>query len=319
MPFGYNDTVLNDIRRRANARQQGDALAAPPEPQDFGSWFGSLASEAGSGLRRGVNALSDNPEVYDLPPKSSVPAPSVLRAPWEAPGPDMPDFSDVSSDASTSLNLPMPGVSSGASSTAGPSVGELPPPPPSSLRYQLPGGEWQEYGEDSVAPQIGGSSAFGREYQPASNGGTVSMLTAPENVDLVTRGSQLEDAQFASQIQQLQDPTRQQREATRFGTDEAIRLAEAQDRIGQGKQARLAMEQQEIQQMSDAAEVQLAQRYGVDPRDTEGSTLDDARRQQYMAERESLKRQVQARVTMLLSRYGMAPKSNAGFEALSGF
>jgi hypothetical protein len=32
-----------------------------------------------------------------------------------------------------------------------------------------------------------------------------------------------------------------------------------------------------------------------------------------------LKRQIQAQMTVLLSRYGMAPRNAAGFEALSGF
>ncbi len=223
----------------------------------------------------------------------------------------------------------MPGVLSGASSTAGPSVGLPPPPSPSGLRVKLQGGDWQDADPEGRLPAPP-SVRSGIAYDPVdqrtervsapSGGGTFSMMTAPENVDQVTRGSQLEDAQFRAQMREYDDPMAQDREATRFRTDEAIRLAEAQDRISMGKQAKMAQEADQIQQESDQNEFALAQKYGIDPRDSEGSTItDEAKRMQYQQERENLKRQIQARMTVLLSRYGMAPRNAAGFEALSGF
>ncbi len=146
------------------------------------------------------------------------------------------------------------------------------------------------------------------------------MMTAPENVDLATRGSQLEDAQFEAQMRATRDPLAERAAGARIDTDERIRFAEAQDRIAMGKQAQMAKEAESIQQESDRNERALAQKYGIDPRDTEGvSITDEAKRMQYQQEREGLKREIQARMTVLLSRFGMAPRNAAGFEALSGF
>jgi hypothetical protein len=253
------------------------------------------------GLRQSNDINLDGPPQLDarrnLEPRQ--------MAPWEVPSAKLPEFSpefsDVSSGASTTAigRLPdMEGVISGASSTAGPSVGQLPPPPP--LRYNT-GDGWQEF-------QSG--------QEPSR--GTFSMMTAPENAGVVTQASRLEDAEYERRIREAQDPYEDERAVAGIRTDEAIRLAEAQDRISMSKQYRLQEEQKQIQMLSDNQEQELAGRYGVDlSRDPEGTSLDEERRQQYSQEREALKRQVGAQMTVLLSRYGMAPRTNAGYEALS--
>jgi hypothetical protein len=194
---------------------------------------------------------------------------------------------------------------------------------------KLAGGDWQEADPEGRLP-MPPTDRSGTAYDPVdrrvervsapSGGGTFSMMTAPENVDVVTRGSQLEDAEFKARMRDINDPYADERAVGKIRTDEAIRLAEAQERISMGKQARMAQEAEQIQQESDQNEYALAQKYGVDPRDVDGASIqDEAKRMQYQQEREALKRQIQARMTVLLSRYGMAPRSSAGYEALSGF
>jgi hypothetical protein len=336
MAFGFDDPVVRDMRRRAEAQRLQPQM--PPSPQPFGDFLTSLGGESGGLLRRGVNALSDNPSAYsDLVSAEREPAPWEYGPPAPQIAPpgrfNEPDMEGVLSGASSSASsgvLPqMPGVSSGASSTAGPSVGLPPPPQPSGLRVKLQGGDWQEADSDGRLP-MPPTERSGTAYDPVdrrvepvsapSGGGTFSMMTAPENEDIVTRGSQLEDAQFRAQMREYDDPLAQQRESARIGTDERIRFAEAQDRISMGKQAKMAQEAEGLQAQSDQNEFALAQKYGIDPRDTEGQSIqDEGRRMQYQQERESLKREIQAQMTILLSRYGMAPRSAAGYEALSGF
>lgn len=335
MAFGFGNPVQDDLRRRGMA-QWGQAEKATPEPQSYDDFLASLSNDTGRLMNR-VGEWWDQAEPFQTVTQRqrAVPAPGAARppAPWEY-GPPAPSIG-APPETSGSFSPPpapepaMPGVLSGASSTAGAGVGLPPPPQPSGLRVKLGGGDWQEAdpeGRLPMPPSVRSSTAydpFDRRVEPVSapsGGGTFSMMTAPENVDVVTRGSQLEDAEHEARIRSLRDPLADRREVAKIDTDERIRFAEAQDRIAMGKQAQMAKEAESIQRESDQNEFALAQKYGVDPRDTEGTTItDEARRMQYQQEREALKRQIQAQMTILLSRYGMAPRSAAGYEALSGF
>jgi hypothetical protein len=340
MPFGFDDPALTGRRRYDELAKLRPAN--PPELQSFDQFLGSLSQDTGRLMNRagewwdqtdpyapvgGRRAVAERPPApweYG-PPVPNIPPPETSGSFSPEPMEQMPG---VLSGASSTAD-PMPGVLSGASSTTGASVGLPPPPQPSGLRVKLAGGDWQEADPEGRLP-MPPTERSGTAYDPVdrrveavsapSGGGTFSMMTAPENADVVTRGSQLDDAEFKARIRDLNDPYADERAVGRIRTDEAIRLAEAQDRISMGKQARMAQEAEQIQRESDQDEYALAQKYGVDPRDTEGTTItDEGRRMQYQQEREALKRQIQARMTVLLSRYEMAPRSSAGFEALSGF
>ncbi len=331
MAFGFSNPVQDDLRRRAEANRLNPAA---PQPQSFDAFQASLSQDTG-GLMNRVGSWWDQADPF-APVGGRPEEPVMARppAPWEY-GPEAPNVG-LPPETSGAYAPPapppmeqMPGVLSGASSTASPSVGLPPPPKPSGLRVKLSGGDWQEADSDGHLP-VPPSERSGTAYDPVdrrveqvsapSGGGTFSMMTAPENVDLATRGSQLEDAQFAAQMRATRDPLAERAAGARIDTDERIRFAEAQDRIAMGKQAQMAKEAEQIQAQSDQDEFALAQKYGIDPRDVEGTTLtDEGRRMQYQQEREALKRQIQARMTVLLSRYGMAPRNAAGFEALSGF
>lgn len=319
----YDQQAAN--RRAADAWKRAEAQNAGPAPV-----LNPLVGPGGMFWETygGAPSLSDplraRPESSKRPP-----------APWEygPPPPNIPPPKSFGSFAASKTSAPTepPSWADLNRVPSGPTpLAPLPlPPPETHLRVKLQGGDWQEADPEGRLP-MPPSVRSGTAYDPVdrrtervsapAGGGTFSMMTAPENVDLATRGSQLEDAQFRAQMREYADPLAQEREQTRFRTDEAIRLADAQDRIAMGKQARMAEEANQLQQESDQNEFALAQKYGIDPRDVEGSSItDEGRRMQYQQERESLKRQIQARMTVLLSRYGMAPRTSAGFEALSGF
>lgn len=321
MAYGFGPSPEEISRQAADrweaARRQA-AGPAPTLPPFFGAG-GVFPNAVAPSFR---DPLRDRPE--------ERPIPEIAPAPWEygPPAPSIPP-PPMGAEPSRFSEPDMPGVLSGASSTAGPSVGLPPPPQPSGLRVKLQGGDWQEADPEGRLP-MPPTERSGTAYDPfegrtervsaPSGGGTFSMMTAPENVDLATRGSQLEDAEFGARMRDLEDPLAQRRAMAEIDTDERIRFAEAQDRISMGKQAKMAQEAEGLQRRSDQDEFALAQKYGIDPRDTEGTTIqDEARRMQYQQEREALKREVQARMTILLSRFGMAPRSAAGYEALSGF
>ncbi len=330
MPFGFEDPAVAGRRRYEELARLRPVN--PPEPQSFDQFQASLSRETGGLMNRLSNWWDQADPFAPVGGRPKEPVSARPPAPWEY-GPETPSVGPPPETTGSFSQPPpieqMPGVLSGASSTAGPSVGLPPPPQPSGLRVKLSGGDWQEADPDGRLP-MPPSERSGTAYDPTdrrvesvsapSGGGTFSMMTAPENADYVTRGSQLEDAEFKAKMRDLNDPYADERAVGKIRTDEAIRLAEAQDRISMGKQARMAEEAQQIQQESDQNEYALAQKYGVDPRDTEGTSItDEARRMQYQQEREGLKREIQARMTVLLSRYGMAPRNAAGFEALSGF
>lgn len=333
--FGFDQQAANRRAAEAWRRAQEPLGGAPPQPQSFEDFQTSLSNETGGLLNRAGDFLEQADPFAPVGGRPGAPAGGGRPpAPWEY-GPPVPNIPPPETSGSFAgqtgpERLPdMPGVLSGASSAAGPSVGLPPPPQPSGLRVKLQGGDWQEADPEGRLP-MPPTERSGTAYDPfdrrtervsaPSGGGTLSMMTAPENVDAVTRGSQLEDAQFRHQMRGLDDPMAQRREAAAIDTDERIRFAEAQDRISIGKQAKMAQEAETLQRDSDQNEFALAQKYGIDPRDTEGTSItDEAKRMQYQQERESLKREVQARMTILLSRYGMAPRNAAGYEALSGF
>jgi hypothetical protein len=129
----------------------------------------------------------------------------------EAP---MPDFGDVQSGAANAED-PNAHV---MRTLSGPRR-----EPESYLRVGMGGGPLQDYtpdGSDIGAP--------GR--------GTVSMMTAPENVGLVTRASQLEDAQAESELRQARgEPSpgdiyrHQQQQALKYGPEERLKIQQAND------------------------------------------------------------------------------------------
>lgn len=337
MAFGFGeDPAVEGRRRYAELERLRGPRTTPPEPQSFDAFQNSLSQETGGLMNRLGNWWDQaDPFAPVGGRRDASAAPERPPAPWEY-GPPAPQIDAPPETSGSFSGIPepprmeqIPGVMSGASSSAGPSVGLPPPPRPSGLRVKLGGGDWQDADPEGRLP-MPPTERSGTAYDPIdrrteqvsapSGGGTFSMMTAPENVDLATRGSQLEDAEFAAQMRGLQDPTAPDRDLTAFRTDEAIRLAEAQDRIQMGKQAQMAKEAEQIQAESDQNEFALAQKYGIDPRDADGQSIpDEAKRMQYQQERETLKRQIQAQMTVLLSRYGMAPRNAAGFEALSGF
>ncbi len=333
MAFGFSDPVQSDLRRRAEANRLRPVTA---QPQSFDQFQASLSQDTG-GLMNRVGQWWDQADPF-APVGGRPEEPVVARppAPWEY-GPSAPSVG-LPPETSGSYTPPGPpsmeqmsGVLSGASSTAegSQSVGLPPPPQPSGLRVKLSGGDWQEADPDGrlpMPPTQRSSTAYDpvdrrvEQVSAPSGGGTFSMMTAPENESIVTRGSQLEDAEFASKMRSLYDPYEQQRAAARFQGDEQIRVEEAKSRIAMGKQAEMARESEKILAMSDQSELALAQKYGIDPNDAQGAGIpDEMRRLQFQQEREALKGEVEARMALLLSRYGMAPRNAAGYEAMRGF
>jgi hypothetical protein len=337
MAFGFGPS-REEISRNASdrweaARRQASGPAPTPRPLvgPGGMFWETFQAPTLSGHR-------PEPERQPAPWEYGPPAPSI-GAPPRAPGAP-PPLGQGTVSTPPSFDMDFLGLDSGRPTPllnenaprSSPSRYEppLPPPPqPSGLRVKLQGGDWQEADPDGrlpMPPTERSETAYDpvdRRAEPVSapsGGGTFSMMTAPENEDVVTRGSQLEDAQFRAQMREYDDPYADEKAVGKIRTDEAIRLAEAQDRISMGKQAKMAQEAKNLQAQSDQNEFALAQKYGIDPRDTEGQSIqDEGRRMQYQQERESLKREIQAQMTILLSRYGMAPRSAAGYEALSGF
>ncbi len=177
----------------------------------------------------------------------------------EVPSPLRPsiadeDFSDVLSGASSPAQVRP----------------QAPPPAPtqpeSHIRFSLGDGPMEDYrpGETKI-PAIATddddmATAFGQRYKPAAGGGTVSMLSgSPEAEAYATRGSRMEDLEFAAQERAAKgEPSLA--DMTRFRQQQALQYKPEDQR----EDERLATIAQEFQRVSDkskelAAQVQAGQ------------------------------------------------------------
>jgi hypothetical protein len=240
----------------------------------FPSTASAAASRFGSQARSGLSALGSAAQTYSaLPLTAARTAGSAARSfgdalvtgedPFEPGGPPteliqtpMPSFEDVQSGVTTSappvLREPEPMVE--------------PEPPrvvqtPGSIRYQLPGGEWKEFRTGDTAPTIGTGTIHDPEdpmrphsYTPASGGGTVSMMTAPQNAGILNQASNEDELnrRINEKLLQmtLEDPSWRERAKSDAKVGEAIA-------IEQGKAGVARAGQQEILQQLAQHDAQI--------------------------------------------------------------
>lgn len=200
------------------------AMMVPFEhARQLGAGLGEGAREFGAGVA-GLPSRADMQQQID----SVFKAPTSIReavqlldtgGPDGASEPPMPNFDDVESGGSAggiraalARDPQFRDVRGGGSSTAeasrilreAPRDGES-----SSIRYAIGGGPLKEYGDGDRAPLAPGAGrAYDpidrrvESYQPAAGGGTVSMMTAPENAQRVTIASAIEDAANESALRE---------------------------------------------------------------------------------------------------------------------
>lgn len=204
--------------RRAPATLAEAAMAAFDPARQFGAGI----AEAGQEFVGGIAGLPSQEEM-ERQVGAAFRAPASLAQAAAAPQIEEPepDFSDVEGGASGGIaaalkreaRAPRFGdVQGGGSSTAlgARTLTEAPREEPGSISYNLGNGDgWQDYGEHDRAPLVPGAGrAFDpvdrrvESYRPAAGGGTVSMMTAPENEERVTIASALDDADNASALRE---------------------------------------------------------------------------------------------------------------------
>jgi hypothetical protein len=199
-------------------RTLAEAAMLPFEPaRQIGGGLREAATEFGAGLV-GLPGREDMErqigEAFRAPDsiaQATLPPPRP-PAPRTAIEEALPNFDDVESGASSDDGIAsvlardprFRDVRGGGSSSApgARTLAEAPRDEPGSIRYAIGGGPTKEYGAGDRAPLAPGAGrAFDpvdrrvESYQPAAGGGTVSMMTAPENEGIVTAASRLEDAQ----------------------------------------------------------------------------------------------------------------------------
>lgn len=199
---------------------------------------------------------------YPAPPPVGIPDTSGASGPhprppsFSSPTEIDSDFDDVLSGSSSTgiAEPPRPrapefgNVLGGGSSTDPRAhvMGEAAREEPGSLRVKIGGDDWQEAMADGSLPQPGRlASLAGTMWDPAdqamepvrsaSGGGTLSMMTAPENEARVTRASRLQDALEESAIRQAQGlPSEldifraQAAQDLRFGPKEQLEFQQAE-------------------------------------------------------------------------------------------
>lgn len=191
---------------------------------DFGRAGLGAASAFGSALTSGVD-----------PYEQAGPPTEMIQTP-------MPTFDDVRSGASTSappMMAPPPPVEEES-----PVVAQL---PGGTIRYKLPGGQWAEFKGGDRAPTVSQGTISNpadptrpHSYTPASGGGTVSMMTAPENAGVVTEASRAED--LTRQINErmarltLEDPNWRERAKADAKVSEAIAIEQGKAQVQRGGQ-----------------------------------------------------------------------------------
>jgi hypothetical protein len=199
-------------------------------------------------------------------------------------------------------------------------------PPPESpvvvqtggtIRYKLPGGEWSEYKGGSTAPTIETGTIHDPEdpmrphsYTPTSGGGTVSMMTAPENEGIVNEASRMDDLRRrAAEVQMgmmAQDPMWEQRAKSQADIAKAIAIergkvgaqSEAQDaRLKSFMQAAAPLAEETSQLQGELERLRMTPEYQSAPPDRKAQV--DA---QYQGRIEA----AQTRMRLLLQGMGMA-------------
>lgn len=193
------------------------------------------------------------------PQDINLDAPLPARLPVGEPEvPQAPEFSDVQAGGSSTAQVIAPEM-------PGP-----PQPPPdrlpteSYIRYSLAGGtepreEVRAFGQRFTKAQAPDPSTF-QDYKPGSGSGTVSMMTAPENVDEVTFASRMDELERRmaedTARRDLEDPMWRERAKAGADIERALTIEEGKARIQSGRQQeslggfldRAAPYQQEIDQ-----------------------------------------------------------------------
>lgn len=152
-------------------------------------------------------------------------------------------FAGIQQGGSSTASRPFDGVRGGGSSTAPPAnfSGAKNAPPqeeesPSWLRYSLAGAtgpreEGRAFGQRYTKPMAPDPSTF-QDYKPGQGSGTVSMMTAPENVEEVTFASRMDDLQrkaAENELRQLAaDPFYLERQKQEQEIAKATEIARAQ-------------------------------------------------------------------------------------------
>jgi hypothetical protein len=193
-----------------------------------------------------------------------------------------------------------------------------------SIRYRLPGGEWSEYKSGSVAPQVpNAGSAYdpidrrAESYTPAAGGGTVSMMTAPENEGIVTEGSRMDD--LSRQINEriarmtLADPNWQQSAKSGAKVDEALAIEQGKAQIQRNTQQQIMAD---IVQNDTAIDDGLAQQIREAQSNPQFARLapEEQKRliQEAQSEADEAKRAYRERVGMATGNVSVAMRPAAG-------